>query len=89
MFRKDFIWGVAASSYQVEGRDVNDGAGENIWDAFIREGHIEDGSNADIACDMIHRYKEDFAIMRMMGIKAYRFSISWSRLIPGPSGRYR
>ncbi len=86
MFRKDFIWGVAASSYQVEGRDVNDGAGENIWDAFIREGHIEDGSNADIACDMIHRYKEDFAIMRMMGIKAYRFSISWSRLIPDGIG---
>ncbi|MCR5770330.1 MAG: mannose-6-phosphate isomerase, class I [Butyrivibrio sp.] len=86
MFREDFIWGVAASSYQTEGRDQNDGAGLNIWDDFIKKGAIADGSNADIACDMIHRYKEDFAIMRMMGIKAYRFSISWSRLIPDGTG---
>ena len=86
MFKKDFIWGVAASSYQIEGRDENDGAGLNIWDAFVKEGTIADGSNADVACDMIHRYKEDFEIMKKMGVKAYRFSISWSRLIPDGIG---
>nr|MCR4902258.1 family 1 glycosylhydrolase [Butyrivibrio sp.] len=86
MFRNDFIWGVAASAYQTEGRDKNDGAGRNIWDEFIEKGVTADGSNAEIACDMIHRYKEDFAIMRMMGVKAYRFSISWSRLIPDGVG---
>ena len=86
MFRDDFVWGVAASAYQTEGRDVNDGAGVSIWDAFVRKGKIADGSNADVACDMIHRYKEDFAIMKTMGVKAYRFSISWSRLIPDGIG---
>ncbi|MBE5840828.1 MAG: beta-glucosidase [Butyrivibrio sp.] len=86
MFRNDFIWGVATSSYQIEGRDANDGAGLNIWDDFVKKGTIVDGSDADVACDFIHRYKEDFAIMRMMGVKAYRFSISWSRLIPDGIG---
>ena len=86
MFRDDFVWGVAASAYQTEGRDKNDGAGENIWDAFVKEGHIVDGTTADVACDMIHRYREDFGIMRLMGVKAYRFSISWSRLIPDGTG---
>ncbi|MCR4635083.1 MAG: beta-glucosidase [Butyrivibrio sp.] len=86
MFRDDFVWGVAASAYQTEGRDVNDGAGVSIWDTFVRKGKIADRFNADIACDMIHRYKEDFAIMKTMGVKAYRFSISWSRLIPDGIG---
>lgn len=86
MFRNDFVWGVAASAYQTEGRDVNDGAGVNIWDAFIKEGKIVDGTDATVACDMIHRYREDFGIMKAMGVKAYRFSISWSRLIPDGVG---
>jgi len=87
MFRDDFIWGVAASAYQTEGRDKNDGAGDNIWDAFIKQGAISDGTDASVACDMIHMYDDDFAIMRMMGIKAYRFSMSWSRLIPDGVGK--
>lgn len=87
MFRDDFVWGVATSSYQIEGRDKEDGAGLNIWDDFCKKGTIADGSNADVACDFIHRYKEDFAIMHMMGVKAYRFSMSWSRLIPDGIGQ--
>lgn len=87
MFRDDFVWGVASSAYQVEGRDVNDGAGAMIWDKFIAEGGTKDGYGAQVACDHIHRYKEDFALMRLMGIQAYRFSISWARLIPEGTGR--
>ena len=82
MFRDDFVWGVASSAYQIEGRDANDGAGAMIWDKFIAEGGTKDGYGAEVACDHMHRYKDDFALMRLMGIKAYRFSISWSRVIP-------
>jgi beta-glucosidase len=87
MFSKDFVWGVASSAYQIEGRDINDGAGECIWDVFARNGGTFEGQNGDIACDHIHRYKEDFAMMRLLGIKAYRFSISWSRIMPEGVGR--
>lgn len=86
MFRDDFVWGVASSAYQIEGRDANDGAGKCIWDTFWEAGKIYDNHSAAISCDHIHRYKEDFALMRMLGIKAYRFSISWSRLIPDGTG---
>lgn len=87
MFRNDFVWGVASSAYQIEGRDADDGAGECIWDVFAREGKVYGGQNADIACDHIHRYKEDYALMRLLGVKAYRFSISWARLMPEGTGR--
>jgi beta-glucosidase len=87
MFRDDFVWGVASSAYQIEGRDANDGAGAMIWDKFIAEGGTKDGYGAEVACDHMHRYKEDFALMRLMGIKAYRFSISWARLIPEGTGK--
>ena len=87
MFRDDFVWGVASSAYQIEGRDANDGAGAMIWDKFIAEGGTKDGYGAEVACDHMHRYKDDFALMRLMGIKAYRFSISWARLIPEGIGR--
>lgn len=87
MFRDDFVWGVASSAYQIEGRDKNDGAGECIWDIFSREGGVVRNQNADIACDHIHRYKEDFAMMRNLGIKAYRFSVSWARIMPEGEGR--
>lgn len=87
MFRDDFVWGVAGSAYQVEGRDENDGAGEVIWDVFTREGNIVDKTDAYTACDHMHRYREDYAMMRLLGIKAYRFSVSWARILPEGTGR--
>ena len=86
MFREDFVWGVASSAYQVEGRDAGDGAGHMIWDTFTEEGRILDGTDAATACDHIHRYKEDYKLMRLLGIRAYRFSISWARLMPEGTG---
>lgn len=86
MFREDFVWGVASSAYQVEGRDAGDGAGRMIWDTFTEEGRILDGTDAATACDHIHRYKEDYKLMRLLGIRAYRFSISWARLMPEGTG---
>ena len=86
MFRNDFVWGVASSAYQVEGRDPEDGAGRCIWDAFADDGKVERGEHAYIACDMIHRYKEDFAMMRLLKIRHYRFSVSWSRILPDGTG---
>lgn len=88
MFKEGFIWGVAASSYQTEGKDPEDGIGVSVWDEFVRSGngHILDGSNADVTCDHMHHYKDDYRLMGMMGIKAYRFSVSWTRLIPDGTG---
>ncbi|MBQ0001311.1 MAG: beta-glucosidase [Clostridiales bacterium] len=86
MFREDFVWGVASSSYQIEGRDPEDGAGKCIWDTFQEEGHIRDNDDAMVACDHMHRYKEDFALMKELGIKAYRFSINWCRIMPNGTG---
>lgn len=87
MFQKDFVWGVASSAYQIEGTDPQDGRGETNWDLFARAGKIYGGQNADVACDHMHRYKEDFAMMRTLGIKAYRFSVSWARILPEGTGR--
>ena len=87
MFRDDFVWGVASSAYQVEGRDPEDGCGKNIWDTFTEEGRILDGKNAYTACDHMHRYKEDYKLMKLLGIKAYRFSMSWARILPDGTGR--
>ena len=87
MFRDDFVWGVASSAYQIEGRDAEDGCGKMIWDTFTEEGRILDGQTAYVACDNMHRYKEDYAMMRLLGIKAYRFSVSWARLMPEGTGR--
>lgn len=87
MFREDFAWGVASSAYQIEGRDKEDGCGKNIWDTFTEEGRVYENQNAYVSCDEIHRYKEDFALMRLLGIKAYRFSLSWARILPEGTGR--
>lgn len=87
MFRDDFVWGVASSAYQIEGKDPDDGAGRMIWDAFVEEGRIADGKNASVACDHMHRYREDYKFMRLLGIKAYRFSVNWSRIMPEGTGR--
>ncbi len=81
--RPDFLWGAATSAAQIEGAAAVDGRGPSIWDAFAaRPGTIKDGSNLDVACDHYHRWPQDVAMMRDMGLQAYRFSISWSRVQP-------
>lgn len=88
MFRDDFVWGVASAAFQVEGAWQEDGKGESIWDRFNHtQGRILNGENADVACDFYHRFREDIAIMRRMGIKAYRFSLSWPRILPDGIGK--
>lgn len=87
MFREDFVWGVASSAYQVEGREEGDGAGTCIWDTFTEAGRIHENHNAYTSCDNMHRYKEDFTLMKNLGVKAYRFSLSWSRLMPEGTGK--
>ena len=87
MFRDDFVWGVASSAYQVEGRDKNDGAGKTIWDTFTEEGKVFENQNAYVSCDHMHHYKEDYAMMRLLGIKAYRFSLNWARILPEGTGK--
>lgn len=86
-FRKDFTWGIAAASYQIEGGSFEDGRGLSVWDTFCRkEGVIWRRQNGDVACDHYHRYKEDVSLMKGLGIKAYRMSISWPRIIPEGKG---
>lgn len=87
MFSENFIWGAASSAYQIEGRAENDGAGDCIWDTFCEQGKAYDGADALTACDHIHRYREDIALMAQLGIRHYRFSISWSRIMPEGIGR--
>ncbi len=82
-FQKDFIWGTATASYQVEGAFRDDGKGESVWDEFSRvPGATFEGHTGETACDHYHRFKEDIALMKQLGIKAYRFSFSWPRIIP-------
>ncbi len=86
-FKKDFVWGAATASYQIEGAAFEDGKGLNIWDVFCMDhGKVFNDHNGNIACDHYHRFKEDISIMHMLGIKAYRFSLSWARLIPDGIG---
>ena len=82
-FPDGFLWGVASSAYQIEGAWNKDGKGESIWDRFSHtSGNIKNGDTGDIACDHYHRYTEDVALMKELGVQAYRFSISWSRVLP-------
>ena len=82
-FNKDFVWGVATSSYQIEGGNLEDGRGRNIWDDFSKwPGKVYNQHDGLIACDHINRSKEDIKIMKEIGVKAYRFSISWQRVFP-------
>ncbi len=87
MFREDFVWGVASSAYQVEGTDENDGRGKNVWDAFVEDGRTFEHQDARVSCDHMHHYREDYALMRNLGIRAYRFSVNWSRILPEGTGR--
>lgn len=87
-FPKDFIWGVATSAYQIEGAAFEDGKGPSIWDVFSRiPGKIHGNMTADVACNHYHLYKEDIRHMKELGVKSYRFSFSWPRIIPDGTGK--
>lgn len=82
-FPKEFIWGAATASYQIEGAWQEDGKGASIWDVFSHmPGRVKNGETGDIACDHYHRMEEDVAMMKKLGLQAYRFSFSWARLFP-------
>lgn len=82
-FPQDFRWGVATASYQIEGAAQEDGRGVSIWDTFSKTpGKVANGDNGDIACDHYHRFPDDIALMRELGVDCYRFSIAWPRLFP-------
>ena len=82
-FKKDFAWGVATASYQIEGAPYKVGGGHSVWDMFCqRSGKIADASNGDVACDHFNRYRDDVALMKELGIPNYRMSISWPRVMP-------
>ncbi|XP_072971813.1 beta-glucosidase 31-like isoform X2 [Typha angustifolia] len=85
-FPPGFTFGAGTSALQVEGATTEDGRKPSIWDDYIRAGKVADKSNADIAADQYHKYKEDVKIMHEMGLDAYRFSIAWPRLIPDGRG---
>jgi beta-glucosidase len=86
-FPPDFLWGVATSAHQIEGAFHEGGRGESIWDRFAATpGRIEDGSDASIACDHFHRWREDVDLLRELGVDAYRFSVAWPRVMPTGRG---
>ena len=86
-FSKDFVWGAAAASYQIEGAAYEDGKGLSVWDVFCKkEGTIWSGQSGDTACDHYHRYKEDVALMKEISLGAYRLSVSWPRVMPQGTG---
>jgi len=87
MNTKRILWGSATSSFQIEGGSTADGKGPSIWDTFCRTpGKISDQSNGDFACDHYHRFREDIALMKDLGLETYRFSIAWPRIVPLGSG---
>jgi beta-glucosidase len=87
-FPKNFLWGVATASYQIEGAWNVDGKGESIWDRFAHTvGKVKGADTGDVACDAYHRYKEDIEFARKLNIKSYRFSISWPRIQANGTGK--
>jgi beta-glucosidase len=87
-FSKDFTWGAAAASYQIEGAAYTDGKGLSVWDTFCRQpGKIDFSDTGDVACDHYHRYAEDVDLMAEIGLQAYRLSLSWPRILPNGTGK--
>ena len=87
-FPTNFMWGAATAAYQIEGAWNEAGKGESIWDRFSHTpGKILNADTGDVACDHYHRYAEDITLMRQLGLKAYRFSVSWPRVLPTGFGR--
>jgi beta-glucosidase len=87
-FPERFLWGCATSAYQIEGSPLADGAGPSIWHRFVHTpGRIADGDTGDVACDHYRRFQSDVDLLHTLGLHAYRFSISWSRVLPQGTGR--
>src|SRR5512134_2025036 len=88
IFPPGFLWGAATSAYQIEGSHLADGAGPSIWHRFVHTpGLVRDGDTGDVACDHYQRFESDVALMKSLGLKAYRFSIAWARVLPEGRGR--
>ncbi len=86
-FPSRFVWGAATASYQIEGGWDEGGKGESIWDRFSHTpGHVANGETGDVACDHYHRWRDDVALMSELGLKAYRFSVAWPRILPAGRG---
>jgi beta-glucosidase len=86
-FPEGFVWGAATSAYQIEGAAFEDGRGVSIWDTYARQpGRVVNGETGEVAADHYHRYRDDVALMREIGLSAYRFSIAWPRVQPGGRG---
>lgn len=86
-FPAGFTWGVASAAYQIEGAPREDGKGASVWDMFCRKDRaVWQGQNGDVACDHYHRWREDVRLMKELGIPAYRFSLSWPRILPEGAG---
>ena len=86
-FGKDFRWGTATAAFQIEGAVNKDGRGASVWDTFThKKGKIKNNENADTACDFYHRYEQDLQLVHQLGFTEFRFSISWSRLLPNGTG---
>ncbi|NNL06268.1 MAG: beta-glucosidase [Gammaproteobacteria bacterium] len=87
-FGKNFVWGAATSSYQIEGAAYRDGGGLSVWDMLGRQaGKIANGDTGEVACDHYQRFEDDVALMAKIGLQAYRFSISWPRVLPEGTGK--
>ncbi|WP_309867456.1 GH1 family beta-glucosidase [Desmospora profundinema] len=87
-FPENFVWGVATSSFQIEGAVDRDGRGESIWDRFGKvPGKIDNGDTGDVACSHYDRYRDDVQLMKELSVQSYRFSVSWPRIFPEGKGR--
>lgn len=87
-FPKNFTWGAATASYQIEGAWNEDGKGPSVWDVFSKKrGAVFEGNTGEVACDHYHRVGEDIALMKRLGIKSYRFSVAWPRVLPQGTGQ--
>ena len=87
-FKEDFLWGASAAAFQIEGAWDEDGKGESIWDRYCHNpGNVANGDTGDVACDHYHRYREDIALMKELGIQVQRLSISWPRIFPRGTGK--
>jgi beta-glucosidase len=87
-FPPDFVWGAATAAYQIEGAVAEDGRAPSIWDTFCSvPGNVHNGDTGEVACDFYHRHREDVALMRELGLTAFRFSIAWPRVVPEGRGR--
>jgi beta-glucosidase len=87
-FPEGFLWGCATAAYQIEGAPTADGKGPSIWDRYAHTpGMMANGDHGDVACDHYHRFREDIALMAQLGMRAYRFSLSWARILPEGTGR--